>query len=655
MSATRFVVLPPMPAIKMSVRVREVLIGVLVCWWAFAFLFANPDFANDDFDQLSKARQVLSGELPERDFYDDGRPLTVYISAAVQWFSPTLLSALTVEAGAIAIGVAIVYVLAYRLSGSTLLGLLSALFTMAMRPRLYNYPKVLVFPLGLWLLWRYVDHPTRGRLIQLGVLTVVASLFRYDYGMYLGVACVFVLIAVHRARVLPALAAYATVAVVCGAPYLVWLAANGRLVAAGSSGISTMIARMPGIVRVPVHLDLSDGLFELGPPRVQVGIRWAVGVDGDTRGDLERRYGLRPMGSKPDGRSVRYIMNDASPDRVLTMLHDPRVEDTSGIDRGSGRALNEPVRASWSALPRLRLTVFPTRDDAAGWIYYLFVLSVPAALLALWLAPDERVVHGAVKVGSLALLCAVLHQFLILGVLDTRLPEVTGPTAVLLSWLVGRGLDAGRSMAGTWLWIGRAVKGSSLVVLGSLTWLSVAVYADTSLERVVTAGIVRPAVLADVARRLGAKPLDYWTNERSTGVPALTRYVAQCLAPDDRLLMVSYTPEVFYFSERLFAGGVNSYNSNGFNPTSAQILKHLRRQSVPIVIVDEGSREAFQQDWSDVAHYVASRYHEVSVTGFGDERHAFHVLVDSRRAAIGTERRWNLPCFSDGRPGAGPR
>ena len=70
------------------------LLLLLVCWSAFSFRFTNPDFTNDDFDHLTKARQVLFGELPDRDFYDDGRPLTIALSVAAQYLNPTLLSEL---------------------------------------------------------------------------------------------------------------------------------------------------------------------------------------------------------------------------------------------------------------------------------------------------------------------------------------------------------------------------------------------------------------------------------------------------------------------------------------------------------------------------------------------------------------------------------
>jgi hypothetical protein len=639
---------PRLPTpVTATARALHVLAVLVVCWWAFAFRFARPDFVNDDFDHLSKARQVLAGELPERDFYDDGRPLTIYASAVVQAISPTLLSELIFRAGAIAIGVSVVFVLARALSQSTLLGLLAALLTIAMRPRLYNYPKVLIFPAVLWVLWRYIDRPTRGGLVQLAVFTVVAFLFRYDFGVYVALVVGFTLLWVHRARALPALAVYAGVGLVCCAPYLMWLAAQGRLLPAGSGGTATLLERMPGIVRPRVHMDLSRGLFSFGAPQAEIGVRWSADTDIDTRRALEERFGLHERELKSDGRSGSYLMDNPAPERIRLLLHDEHIEDTSGIDRGNSRLEDAPLTGSWSTwIPQLRLTVFPTRADAMGWIYYVFVFSVPLAVLTLWLVPDERVAHGSAKVLSLALMCAVLHQFLVLGVLDSRLPEITGVTAVLLAWLAARAVEVFRRMSGAWGRIARVSGATAATVLALLTWLSVSLYSGASIGSILGAGLVAPSALADVSHRLGARPIDYWTNDSSTGLQGLTRYIGQCLGPDDRALIVSYAPEVFYFSGKRFAGGMNKFDPNGLNPTGAQILRRLGPQSVPVVVVDEGAHMTFEGPWEDLGRYLTAHYQEVAVTGFGDERRTFHVLVESARRPVRTEPRWNLPCFA---------
>jgi len=632
----------------------HVTIATLICWWGFAFRFAQPDFRNDHFDHLSKARQVLAGELPERDFYDDGRPLTIYVSAALQRLSPTLLPELILGAGALAGGAVFVYLLARALSGSTLLGACAAFLTMAMRPRFYNYPKVLLFPLALCLLFRYFDRPTKGRLAQLAIMTGVAFLFRHDYGVYVAFASVCGVVAFHRGReALMPLALYVSIGLASVAPYLVWLVSQGRLVPAGSEVLTSVGTRMPGIVRTAVHLNLSHGFFEIAPMTATIGIRWAQDVTPDRRQLLEHQYGLEPVESKPDGRSFRYSLGYPSQAQLRRLLNDPAVEDTGGIDRHRVEVLDTRWRHWQAAVPLLRVkaaNIFPSAADAQGWIYYVFLLSVPITLLILWRSSVRSVEHETVKVLSLAILCAVLHQLLILserGVdLEARLPDVVAPTAVLVAWIVRRVAQLVRRDMKTAAWVARAVIVTTLITVAMITWWGVAMYAETTFRRVVTAGFTHPSALAAVARVIHRPPIDYWTGGKNTGTAALARYVARCLSPEDRLLAIAYIPEVFYLSNRLFAGGTNSFVPNGFSLRDEQVLARLKDQSVPVVVIDENYRQFFEAGWPSLGRYVASRYRDGGLTGFGDSEYHFRILTDTERQPTRMDIEWGLPCFS---------
>jgi len=233
-------------------------------------------------------------------------------------------------------------------------------------------------------------------------------------------------------------------------------------------------------------------------------------------------------------------------------------------------------------ISRLRLSIFPARADAEGWLYQVFMLSIPLALLVLCLQPDESIRNGSARALTVAFLCVVIHQFILQGILESRLPDVTGATVVLLAWL---------------------------------------------------------------ARRLSVRPLDDWTRENSVGVPALMRFVDQCLRPNDRPGVVSYAPEVFHLSERLFPGGISSFTTNGFNPSDSQFTRWLRGQSVPLVMVDERSREYFEANWPELAGDAASRYRPAAVEGFGDGHRALRILVDSTRTPARSQPCWSLPCF----------
>jgi hypothetical protein len=126
---------------------------------------------------------------------------------------------------------------------------------------------------------------------------------------------------------------------------------------------------------------------------------------------------------------------------------------------------------------------------------------------------------------------------------------------------------------------------------------------------------------------------------------ALTEYVSTCLSPDDRLLLVmNYEPQVFYLSERRFAGGLNQFNVIGFHPTSQQILKWLPRESAPLVIVDKAFRNDFEREWPELNEYLNFRYQRAAITGFGGQPR-FEVWVDSQRKPSSVDSRWELPCY----------
>jgi hypothetical protein len=444
---------------------------------------------------------------------------------------------------------------------------------------------------------------------------------------------------------------YVAVVVAAVSPYLGWLTLQHRLVATGVGGAGALVEKLPGVSAAPIHLDLSRGLYHIGPAPPPLIVRWRADIDSDRRASIEQRFGLHPSDQKADGRSVLYRMDDPSPSRVLALVTDPRVEDTAGVDRGDGRLL-PPVGWKWWTVhvPLLRLepsTLFHTTEDAEGWIYYLFLIAPAAATFAYWRWPDRIVSHAGLKVLSLIICGLIIDQVFLLGQIGPRLPDVAGVIAVLLVWSIRRLLDVSRVRDGV---IGvRTIATMALVlVLAAITWRAVVTYSGNGLRTLVMAGVVEPAALTKNVQALHQRPLTYWlsinrTQRRVEGMPALTEYLAACLAPDDRPLLVAYAPEVYYLSEHLFPGGINKFDPSGFNPTSAQILRWLRGQSVPLVIVEQRDQAALQE-WTDLGAYVRARYRPGMTTAFDGDR-PFQFLVDVQRIPVGVDPRWGLPCF----------
>lgn len=181
----------------------------------FLFRFVTAQFINDHFVHLSRAQQILLGDVPIRDFFDPGLLLSYYASAAALILSGhTLLGEAILTVGCVALAAALTFALSARSSGSYLLGVAATVLAVLSVPRLYNYPKVIFYVLALWLSWRYANRPGGLRLAALAVTTAVAFLFRHDHGVYIGVPVAMLMVLLswdQPRRGLKNLVAYAAV------------------------------------------------------------------------------------------------------------------------------------------------------------------------------------------------------------------------------------------------------------------------------------------------------------------------------------------------------------------------------------------------------------------------------------------------------------
>jgi hypothetical protein len=208
---------------------------------AFFYQVTRPAFVNDHFDHLSKARQVLHGEYPVRDFFDPGRPLTVGMSAVVLSLShDTLLGEAILTMAAIAVGVMLVYWLAQRYTGSILWGYWAAACMLAIDLRLYNYPKILVPMVSVWLIVRYLDAPSAVRAAGMGAWGAVGFLFRHDLGVYLAITTLAALLLRRSRDTARNVAIVGAAAALVAAPYFIYLQqidALGSVAAEGGEGL----------------------------------------------------------------------------------------------------------------------------------------------------------------------------------------------------------------------------------------------------------------------------------------------------------------------------------------------------------------------------------------------------------------------------------
>lgn len=173
--------------------------AVLVWLGALWFSVATLVFLNDHFGRISPARQIaLFGEWPFRDYFDPGYFLTELTTAGLmRLLGDNLLGEALLTTTFMATGTLLVFLLAHRLTGSVATAVAGPVMALLFLPRGYDYDKVLFYPLGLMLCWRYVERPVVARIWACAAGLVVASLFRYDNGVFIGVATVVTIAVVH--------------------------------------------------------------------------------------------------------------------------------------------------------------------------------------------------------------------------------------------------------------------------------------------------------------------------------------------------------------------------------------------------------------------------------------------------------------------------
>src|SRR5262245_60483575 len=120
---------------------------VLTVFYRF---LATASFPNDEHEYLAGAQQMLlAGEWPTRDFFDPGRPLMYVASAAAQVvFGHTLFAEAMLTSLAFGAAAALLLIAAYRLSASLPVAMIVTVLTVALFPRAYAYPNVLLYVVG---------------------------------------------------------------------------------------------------------------------------------------------------------------------------------------------------------------------------------------------------------------------------------------------------------------------------------------------------------------------------------------------------------------------------------------------------------------------------------------------------------------------------
>ena len=612
-------------------------------------------FLNDHFDRISRARQIARyGEWPFRDFFDPGYFMTEFVSALLQVvLGDNLLGDVLLSSTFIAAGTIIVAALCWRISRSAPVAIGVSLLAFLAMPRAYDFDKVLFYPLAVALNWRYAEAPAVTRIWAVAAGVVVSALFRYDTGVYFAAAAVVTLIVLHagdRVMLWRRLGLLVAAVGCLSLPVLLFLQIQtgvvdviDQVITYGRrEGAGTRIATPPSI-----PLTRPIGLSTLPPAPQTVTIRWREGVDDDSRKAAEARHtlsdGALEEGSG-DGTWI-YRLADPSTATVRALLDDPVIVDVGGIDRARLAMRREPwwTRAQRAA-PILRVRVFPdawTLDTANAALFYLFHALPLVAIVALALKtrsamPPSR--NEIATVAGLVVLCVALNLVILRNPLTARVGGMIGPAAILAVWVARSGWQASFRVARVML------RTATIVVLGLSIW-SLSVVAGWQ-ERL-SLDLARPSRFVRVVETAAASPPDPDVME-ARAFTALVRYIRECTQPGDRILATFFAPEIPFFAQRAFAGGLvtlaaGHWSERRFQERSLRFLT----EDPPALIIQRVRDSEFAGTYPLLAGFISQHYRGVGTTDalHHSSEESFALLVPTNRTVRFTHAPSGLPCF----------
>jgi hypothetical protein len=633
-----------------TARSIDAVVALAVAAFTFAYRYLSFErFPNEHFVVLSRAQQVLMGALPVRDYSEYQAPLGVIASAWAQiTFGPGLHSELLLVCGAFAVASAVAYLVTASVSGSIGTGIACALVVTAATPVTNAYPKVLPYVLAFGAAWLYAQKPGRGLLWLLAAAVVFGGLLRHDHAIVLGAGAAAAVFVAHRNTVpgTRAVAHLALAGTALVAPYIIWVqryegVANyvaANMDAAGSEGRNAVWSP------VPLETDESrPNWVKLAEPQEPiVYVRWRRDLSSEARHRLETDHGLRLIGDI-ENEAGKYDASGADARTLGALVRDPAVQETAGIDLRTGELMD---RRPWIAHV-LQYVVLPgdgLQPLFVGLLYYvLWLLPVAAACLV-----AVRWKHLAPHIRSIAVMAIavelVMCSEMLRDPLATRVRDIVAPLVLVLASMsvVVRTLSA-RSAR----WGARAALGALFLAVG------VAVAGAGSFgENLRETGTSRgwqgiTARVAEIRARYGAP------YERIGFKPdRMIAYVMTCIPPQSRILAIAVIQQLFFYTNRGFAGGYDALS--GFYTSdrqATQILQRLSREDVPLVVLDHEFAGGIARTYPRIAAHLTQHYHQIGRFDLNEDKayilnkdKAYILLVENGRMPVRSFG--DLPCFT---------
>ena len=633
-------------------------LAVLAAGW-HAFLMTSA--TNDNFVHLTLAKQWLAGDWPVRDFFDHGWVLQYALSAAAQAIGgDRLMSEAIVVSVAWGVSTYLVFQVVRWLSGVPGAAALAALLPILAGARGYSYPKGIVYAVAAALWWRHVNRPTTAGIMWFGTWAAVAFYWRPDHGIYVAIALALAVVVAHGFRVVSVarcVVAGATMLVLL-APFFVYVQATVGLGPYAQTGL--VGAEVEHTTQGPHEwplLRFGRNPFSIEPAEhyaPTIGIRWSAESSPDDRREVLARHGLTPVESGDDS-VERVRLSARALSTLCDVINEPIVEDTAGIDRSSASL----TPSSWPTWQRwtfnhawLRVQFLPWLDSHGRaseiTVALFYALPILVMVVARWMAPHLGDAVTARRLVAFAAFALLVDAAMLRSPFPARAPDAVVLSAIVFGCCVA------------WLW--RAAVGATLPVRAVFASIAVALTL-TLMTNVALVGRfgeridglagewtswprARVAWGAAYAELAASPPLAYFIDDRARLSLRLAAYVRDCVPKSERLLVLWFEPEIYYYSDRLMA-----QRHLVFVPAWADLaheqqmtLDRVVRFSPPIALARQSALDGYARaSYPGVVDYVEREYRLAARVA--EEGEEYVIFARRDRSPLRTFGPDAWPCF----------
>jgi hypothetical protein len=281
-------------------------------------------------------------------------------------------------------------------------------------------------------------------------------------------------------------------------------------------------------------------------------------------------------------------------------------------------AAREGQRSELFSLP-------PLTRDRTSMTYVAVVAAPPLALAALVVRRRILPLAQQALVVAAAVLCMCVGLFVLRDPIAARLGAAVPPAAVLATCLAPARAPSRRLLVAA-----LACLVAAAVVYPSLLW------------RAVRSPVSVPRRLAAVGTVLAHSPPETIYMPDGGRLQEMANYLRSCTAADAHVLVTWFAPEVYFFAERGFAGGMAVFLGTHWSSEDDQerAVAQLEAQKPPLVLVQAATRAEFEANFSRIAAHLDAHYRAAAE----GNRSEYRALVRRDLGEVPLDSTTGFPC-----------